>query len=110
MGVDIHVVTYPHGEDLSVGKAKLHRAAENRRYRPPSAGPSGEKLYLNVFMLGALCKTIWREKIDVIHAHNYEGALIGFFGKLLTGPALISQSVSLLAGGFARLRLYLPRF
>src|SRR5258708_31786866 len=102
MGVDIHVVTYPHGEDLSVGKAKLHRAAENRRYRPPSAGPSGEKLYLNVFMLGALCKTIWRGKIDVIHAHNYEGALIGLFGELVTRRPLIHQSVSLVADEFER--------
>jgi 1,2-diacylglycerol 3-alpha-glucosyltransferase len=110
MDVDMHVVTYPHGEDLPVGKAQVHRAAENRRYRPPSAGPSGEKVYLNVFMLGVICKTIWREKIDVIHAHNYEGALIGLFGKLVTGRPLIYQSVSLMADELASYRFIRPRF
>ena len=110
MEVDIHVLTYPHGEDLSVGKAKLHRVAENRRYRPPSAGPSGEKVYLNLFMLGALCKMIWREKIDVIHAHNYEGALIGLFGKLVTGRPLIYQSVCLMADELASYKFIRPAF
>ena len=74
MGHDIHIVTYPHGQDLTVGQARLHRVARNRRYRAPSAGPTGDKLFLDFLMLAELCRVVWREKIEIIHAHNYERA------------------------------------
>ena len=37
---------------------------------------------------------IRRERIDVIHAHNYEGALIGFLGWLLSGRPLIYNAIN----------------
>jgi glycosyltransferase involved in cell wall biosynthesis len=110
MGIDVHVLTYPHGQELSVGKAQLHRVAQNRRYRPPAAGPSGEKLYFDFLMLGELCKTVWREKIDIIHAHNYEGALIGLFGKFVTGRPMIYQAVCLMTDELASYRFIRPAF
>ena len=110
MGHDIHIVTYPHGQDISVGKARLHRVAENRPAGSFSAGPSGEKLYFDFLMLGELHKTIRQEKIDIIHAHNYEGALIGIFGKFVTGKPLIYQSVSLMADELASYRFIRPAF
>lgn len=110
IGYDIHVVTYPHGEDLSVGKAQLHRVAQNHRYRPPAAGPSGEKLYFDFLLLGELCKTVWREKVGVIHAHNYEGVLAGIFGKLVTRKPLIYQSVCLMSDELASYRFIKPAF
>jgi 1,2-diacylglycerol 3-alpha-glucosyltransferase len=110
LGHDIHVVTYPGGEDLSVGKAQMHRVARNRPPRAPSVGPSVDKLYLDVLMLGELYKTIRREKVDIIHAHNYEGALIGLFGKLVTGKPVIYQSVSLMSDELASYRFIRPAF
>ena len=110
MGIDIHVVTYPHGEDLSVGKAQLHRVAHGHRFRSPEAGPSGDKPYLDFRMLGGLCRTVWREKIDIIHAHNYEGALIGLFGKFVTRKPMIYQSVCLMADELASYRFIRPVF
>jgi 1,2-diacylglycerol 3-alpha-glucosyltransferase len=110
MGIDVHVLTYPHGQELSVGKAQLHRVAQNRRYRPPAAGPSGEKLYLDFLMLGELCKMVWREKIDIIHAHNYEGALIGLFGKFVTARPMIYQAVCLMTDELASYRFIRPPF
>jgi glycosyltransferase involved in cell wall biosynthesis len=110
MGIDVHIVTYPHGEDLSVGKAQYHRVATNRRYRPPAAGPSGEKLYFDFLMLGEVCKTVWREKIDIIHAHNYEGALIGLFGKFVTRRPMIYQAVCLMTDELASYRFIRPAF
>jgi len=110
MGIDVHIVTYPHGEDLSVGKAQFHRVATNRRYRPPAAGPSGEKLYFDFLMLGEVCKTVWREKIDIIHAHNYEGALIGLFGKFATRTPMIYQAVCLMTDELASYRFIRPAF
>jgi glycosyltransferase involved in cell wall biosynthesis len=110
MGHDIHVVTYPDGQDLSVGKARLHRVTRNRRNGAFSAGPSGEKLLLDFLMLGELCKTVRREKIEIIHAHNYEGALIGLFGKLMTGKPMIYQAVCLMSDELASYRFIRPAF
>jgi 1,2-diacylglycerol 3-alpha-glucosyltransferase len=110
MGMDVHIVTYPHGQDLSVGRAQCHRVAADRRYRPPAAGPSGEKLYFDFLMLGELCKTVWREKIDIIHAHNYEGALIGLFGKFVTRRPMIYQAVCLMTDELASYRFIRPAF
>ncbi|MBV8278760.1 MAG: glycosyltransferase family 4 protein [Verrucomicrobia bacterium] len=110
MGIDVHIVTYPHGEDLSVGKAQLHRVAPDHEFRAPTAGPTGEKLYLDFLMFGKLCKTIWQEKVDIIHGHNYEGVLIGLFGKLVTRKPLIYQSVCLMADELASYRFIRPAF
>jgi len=108
--MDIHVVTYPHGEDLSVGKAQLHRVARGHRYRSPEAGPTGEKLYLDFLMVGELCRTAWGEKIDIIHGHNYEGALIGLLGKFITRKPMVYQSVCLMADELASYRFIKPVF
>jgi 1,2-diacylglycerol 3-alpha-glucosyltransferase len=110
MGQDVHIVTYPRGEDLSVGKARLHRVGWNRPNGVFSAGPSGEKLILDFLMIGEVYKTIRREKIEIIHAHNYEGALIGMFGKFLTRKPMIYQSVCLMTDELASYRFIRPAF
>jgi 1,2-diacylglycerol 3-alpha-glucosyltransferase len=110
MGHDIHVVTYPEGHDLSVGKARLHRITRKLRNSAFSAGPSGEELLLDFLMISELCKTIRREKIEIIHAHNYEGVLIGLLGKLLTRKPLVYQSVCLMSDELASYRFFKPAF
>lgn len=110
MGHKIHIVTYPHGQDLSVGQARLHRVARNRRYRAPSAGPSKEKVFLDLLMLVELCRIVRREKIEIIHAHNYEGALIGLFGKFMTGKPMIYNAVNLMSDELATYRFIKPAF
>jgi glycosyltransferase involved in cell wall biosynthesis len=110
MGIDIHIVTYPHGQDLPVGKAQLHRVAQKHQYRAPAAGPSGEKLYFDFLMLGELAKVVRQQKIDVIHAHNYEAALIGIFGKFVTDRPLIYQSVCLMSDELSSYRFIKPAF
>ena len=110
LGHDLHIVTYPIGEDLPVGNARFHRVARNRQNRAPSVGPSVDKLYLDFLMLAEVCKTIRREKIEIIHAHNYEGALIGLFGKLITGRPMVYQAVCLMADELASYRFIRPAF
>ncbi len=45
--------------------------------------------YCSPAAIRELCKTVWREKADVIHAHKYKGVLAGIFGKLVTRKPLI---------------------
>ncbi len=109
-GHAVHIVTYPFGEDLPVGNAKIWRAPYWRRSRIFHAGPSVEKLLLDVLLLFELCRVIRRERVSIIHAHNYEGVLIGFVAKLLTGRPLLYNAVNLMADELPTYHFIRPAF
>jgi 1,2-diacylglycerol 3-alpha-glucosyltransferase len=96
MGHDIHIVTYPQGDDLPVGNARLHRAGRVQEKSGPQAGPSARKLWIDILLVIKLCEVIWREKIEIIHAHNYEGGLAGIIGKICTRKPLVYNAVNLM--------------
>ena len=81
MGHDVHVVTYPFGEDLSVGGAHVHRVRHWRKSAVLQVGPSKDKPMLDFLLVRKLCQVIREQKIDIIHGHNYEGGLAGVAAK-----------------------------
>jgi glycosyltransferase involved in cell wall biosynthesis len=109
-GHDVHVVTYPFGEDLPVGAAKVWRAPYWRKSRNLYTGPSFEKLLLDVLLLVQLCRVIRRQRVSIIHAHNYEGVLIGFVAKLLTRRPLLYNAVSLMSDELPSYKFLRPAF
>ena len=109
-GHDVHVVTYPYGEDLPVGNVKVSRLKYFRKSFSLFSGPSYQKLLLDILLFFHLCKVIRREKIDVIHAHNYEGVLIGILAKFLTGRPLVYNAVSLMSNELATYDFIRPKF
>jgi 1,2-diacylglycerol 3-alpha-glucosyltransferase len=52
-------------------------------------GPGALRLVLDAALLVRLVARIWRERIDVIHAHNYEAAIAGIVAARLTGRPLV---------------------
>ena len=94
MGHEVHVVTYPDGDDLPLGKLRMHRVGKPGK--GVKVGPSAEKPLLDLRMLGELCGVIRREGIEIIHGHNYEGALIGAAAKWVTGRPLVYHAVNLM--------------
>jgi glycosyltransferase involved in cell wall biosynthesis len=124
-GHRVHVVTYPMHQPLSVEGVTVHRVGRFLRSRPIAVGPTFYKPLLDLLMIRSLVRCIRREKLDVIHAHNYEGALIGYAAKRLTGRPLLYNAVctmedelpaygfirpKALASGLARLLdTYVPR-
>ena len=52
-------------------------------------GPGASRLVLDVALLVRLFVRIWRERIDVIHAHNYEAAIAGIVAARLTGRPVV---------------------
>src|SRR5207249_9931496 len=93
MGHSVHIVTYPTGqEDIIVRHAKVHRAAPFRPEMNAKVGPSPEKFMLDFKMLQLLCRVIHRKRIDIIHAHNYQRALLGVIAKCITDSPLHSNS------------------
>src|SRR5713101_3450620 len=102
MGDAVHIVTYPTGQkDIVVRHAKVHRTGPFRPETNAKVGPSPEKFLRDFALLRLLCRVIQRERIDIIHAHNYEGALIGVMAKWITGRPLLYNAVNLMSDELA---------
>jgi glycosyltransferase involved in cell wall biosynthesis len=110
-GYNVHVVTYPIGEPgLQVKTASIWRTAYWRKEGRTYTGPAGEKFILDLLMVFKLIQVIRREKIEVIHAHNYEGVLIGMIAKLFTGRPLVYQAVNLMSDELPTYNFIKPAF
>lgn len=96
MGHNVHIVTYPEGQDLPIGNARLHRAGKIDSSQKTQAGPSLRKLWIDVLLVIKLCRVILSEKIEIIHAHNYEGGLAGAIAKICTRKPLVYNAVNLM--------------
>src|SRR6266852_7441180 len=101
-GHAVHIVTYPAGQkDIVVRHATVHRTGSFRPETNARVGPSPEKFVRDFALLRLLCRVIRREQIDIIHAHNYEGALIGVMAKWITGRPLLYNAVNLMSDELA---------
>ena len=109
MGHAVHIVTYRSGqEDIVVRHAKVHRTGRFRPETNAKVGPSPEKFLRDLALLRLLCRVIQRERVEIIHAHNYEGALIGVIAKWITGRPLLYNAVNLMADELAGYRFIRP--
>jgi glycosyltransferase involved in cell wall biosynthesis len=110
-GNAVHVVTYPFGEDLPADHLTIWRCGWSRkRSRPIYSGPSLEKIVLDLFLLVRLCQVIRRQSVEVIHATNYEGVLLGFFAKLITRRPLLYNAVNLMSDELHLYKSWCPTF
>jgi glycosyltransferase involved in cell wall biosynthesis len=96
-GHRVHVVTYPFADDAVGDKVRVWRVPYWRKRKVVYVGPSFEKLILDLLLLLKLCRVIRREKVEIIHAHAYEGALIGFLARLITGRPMVYHAHNLMA-------------
>jgi 1,2-diacylglycerol 3-alpha-glucosyltransferase len=111
MGHDVHIVTYAIAQpDIKVRRAKVHRIGPFQPEKDAKVGPSAEKLVSDLRLLRLLLKVIRRERIQIIHAHNYEGALIGIMAKWITGRPLLYNAVNLMSDELASYRFIRPRW
>lgn len=99
LGHDVHIVTYPISENIPVTGPTIHRVprvpfSNNNAIK---VGPALDKFFFNPLMVFKLIYVIHRYKIDVIHAHNYEGVLIGWLAKLFTRKPLLYNAVNSMA-------------
>ena len=109
MGHNVHIVTYPTGqEDIRVRSAKVHRTAPFTPETNATVGPSSKKFVLDFQLLRLLYRVIQRERIDIIHAHNYEGALVGIMAKWMTRRPLLYNAVNLMSDELASYRFIRP--
>lgn len=109
MGHDVHIVTYPAGQEkIKVRRARVHRTSAFRPETDARVGPSSDKFLLDARLLRLLLRVIREQDIDVIHAHNYEGALIGIAAKWMTRRPLLYNAVNLMSDELASYRFIRP--
>jgi len=100
-GHRVHLVTYPYGENLApIYGFAVHRVRAPRYLAVP-ADVGWRKPLLDLYLVAALYRLVRRENIDVIHAHNYEGPLIGMLVRALTGVPVVYHSHNALSDELA---------
>jgi glycosyltransferase involved in cell wall biosynthesis len=75
-GHDVHVVTYHIGENLPLRGAHLHRIPNLTGERQVIVGPTKLRPLYDLQMIFTALRVIRRYKLDLIHAHGYESALV----------------------------------
>lgn len=96
LGHDVHIVTYPLGQKIPVERATIHRIPSLGLFDKKKilVGPSYQRLLFDLLLIIKLCQVVRQQKIEIIHAHNYEGALVGYLAKLITGRPLLYNAVN----------------
>ncbi|HIJ74210.1 MAG TPA: glycosyltransferase, partial [Candidatus Hydrogenedentes bacterium] len=89
-GHDVHLVVYGHGmmdtrkpgsPPDALGDIPIHRCTRIPGARKTAAGPSFAKPFLDLGMVIALRRVVRDAKIDIVHAHNYEGLLVALAAR-----------------------------
>jgi glycosyltransferase involved in cell wall biosynthesis len=108
LGHAVHVVTYHLGEALADPPFAVHRIRDVPGYRRTDPGPTVRKLVQLDPMLAGLLRRLHREiRFDLVHAHHYEGLLVG--SHALPGTPLVYDAHTLLASELPTYPLGLPR-
>ncbi len=111
MGHNVTIVTYPIGqESIRVRRAKVRRTGPFQPETNAKVGPSADKFVLDFKLLKLLCRVIREERVDIIHAHNYEGALVGIMAKWITRRPLLYNAVNLMSDELAGYKFIRPAF
>jgi 1,2-diacylglycerol 3-alpha-glucosyltransferase len=111
LGHTVHIVTYSSGQDdIVVRFAKVHRAGPIRPQRNVKVGPSAEKFLLDFAVLRWLCRLIQSEPIDIIHRHNYKGAVIGALAGWITRRPVLYHAVNLMSDELPGYRFIRPEW
>jgi 1,2-diacylglycerol 3-alpha-glucosyltransferase len=108
-GHEVHVVTYHFGEGPDPVGLCMHRIPDLGCSREVVVGPTLERPFLDLLMVFKLCRVLLREDIDLIHAHNYEGALVGYLARLITGRPLIYNAVNMMSDELPSYNFFKPR-
>lgn len=107
---DVHVVTYPIKQDIYIEGLTVHRIGKMLSSRKVQVGPTIYKPLLDLLLILKLITVIRRHKIDIIHGHNVEGTLAGFFAGLITGKPVVYNAVNMMSDELPSYNFIRPKF
>ena len=96
-GHEVHVVAYGFGEYAQETPYRVHRTPAWVPSRKLRAGPSLWKPLLDALLALRLLGVCRRERIEVIHAVNYEAAFVGAAARLFLRVPVVYHAHGLLA-------------
>ncbi|HRY23914.1 MAG TPA: glycosyltransferase family 4 protein [Geminicoccaceae bacterium] len=109
-GHEVHVIAYPIGDLDQQLPFPVHRSLGLPFYRRTAPGADPLRL---AWFLPALAATVARvvawQRIEIVHAHHYEGLLAAWPAKRLHGVPVIYDAHTTLAGELPYYRLGVPR-
>jgi 1,2-diacylglycerol 3-alpha-glucosyltransferase len=96
LGHKVHIVTYHFGIDVKTKCSAIHRIP-NLPYTYLGPGPTLSKLMvLDPLLFWRTYRVVRQERTDIIHAHHFEAALIGYLVRKLTGTKVIYDAHTIL--------------
>jgi len=96
-GHEVHVVTYHLGGGPVSSKVEVHRIHDIPSYQKLSPGPTYFKLARVDPALARLLRRLLRQlRFDVIHAHHYEGLMVGAAARIGKPLKLVYDAHTLL--------------
>src|SRR5437870_10081618 len=108
-GHSVRVVTYPLRHEIPVTGVEIDRVAQVGSNREVSVGPSYQRLAFDALLVFKLFQVVRRHKVEVIHAHHYERALVGGFVGKFTRVPLIYNAINTMIGELASFNFIRPR-
>ena len=108
-GHSVRVVTYPLRHEIPVTGVEIDRVAQVGSNREVSVGPSYQRLAFDALLVFKLFQVVRRHKVEVIHAHNYEAALVGGLVGKFTGVPVLYNAINTMIGELPSFNFIRPR-
>jgi len=108
-GHAVRVVTYPLSDPIPIEGVAIDRVRHIGSNRAITVGPSYQRLAYDFLLIFKLLKVVRQHRIEIIHAHNYEAALVGGVVAWLTGLPLIYNAINTMEGELASYNFIRPQ-
>src|SRR5436309_3035129 len=108
-GHTVRVVTYPLSDDIPISGVAIDRVCQIGFNRVINVGSSCQRLIFNFLLVLKLMQVVRRHQIDVIHAHNYEAALVAGIVGRLSGLPVIYNAINTMIGELPSFGFIRPR-
>jgi glycosyltransferase involved in cell wall biosynthesis len=109
-GHEVHIVTYPMGEDIPIRGPHLHRIASWTGESGIVVGPTVRKPLYDLQLVFKALQVIRQHRLEVIHAHGYEAALAACLCRLDTGLPVVYSAAMTMSNELASYRFIRPRW
>jgi len=108
-GHTVRVVTYPLSDNTPISGVAIDRVRQIGFNRVIKVGPSYQRLIFDFLLIFKLMHVVRRHRIDVIHAHNYEAALVAGIVGRLSGLPVIYNAINTMIGELPSFGFIRPR-
>jgi glycosyltransferase involved in cell wall biosynthesis len=109
-GHEVHVVTYHIGEDIPLNGPVLHRIPRLTNETGVVVGPTVRRPLYDLQMVFRAREVVTKYRLDVIHAHGYEAALVACLCNLATGVPVVYSGHQIMEDELASYNFFRPKW